>query len=520
MMPPAKRPPQPEAARFLTPPPRSLSPAPHRPRPRIHSSHPAAPKPPPTMKPKSTPTPASRTDLARHYRRIVAEQAPGTPTPGLDFDERAFLEIVAHYRQRGLTEESLEVVETGLAHFPFSAELYVAKAAVLTQLHVHEEGLEALALADTYASGLPAVHLQRARTLTALGRHDEAFAELDRLDDVDEPALRSQRAVVEATVFERMRRYSDMYFFVLQALREDVTNEEALDLLWIATELTSRHEETAALCERIISEDAYVSRAWYNLGHARSALGDISAALEAFEYAYLIDPRYEFAYREAGELCYETERYERAVDIYELMLEYVRGDNEVLLRLGQCYLHTGAHVPALLCINRVLKSVPEHDGALYYRGRCYADDGCHRQAVEAYRRAISLNPRDERYVASLAQSLVALGDYGAAEAAFAKTCDVGPEIAAHWLAHAAFLLERGRPFDTLDVIGEASEHVYAPELRYASVAAFIALGREAEGLRMLAKLLEEEYEYHESLFELAPALREHDLVAQVLRCFR
>ena len=466
------------------------------------------------MDPKRTPSPPSATELARRYQRSA-----GTGDR-LGFDEGAFLEIVAHYRERHMFDEALKVADSGLQHFAYSAELYVAKAGVLAALHVYEYALETLQLAETYRAGLPDICLYRARVLTGLGRHDEAFAQLDRLDDLDDPGLRSRRSVAEAMVFEQMRRYSDMYFFVVQALREDAANAEALDLLWIATELTSRHAETAALCEDLIAADAYASRAWYNLGHARYALGETIAALEAFEYAYLIDPRYEFAYREAGEICYETGQYQRAVDLYEVMLEYVSGDNDVLLRLGQCYLHTGAHTQARLCINRVLTRVPEHDEALYYRGRCYAVEGRWPLAVQTYRHAADLNPRDERYTAALATALERVGDVRGAEAAFAKTCETAPEIATHWLTYVSFLLREGRPLDALRVIGEASDHAYAPELRYATVATYLALGREAQGLRELAEVLPDEFDAHESLYAIAPHLREHDLVQQVVRCFR
>ena len=109
----------------------------------------------------------------------------------------------------------------------------------------------------------------------------------------------------------------------------------------------------------------------------------------AFEYAYIIDSSYDFAYREAGEICIELQDYERAVDIFETMLEFVTGDNEILLRLGQCYLHTGAFTQARLCINRVLSRIPNHDEALYYSGLCYAADGNWAAAVKVYQRAIA-----------------------------------------------------------------------------------------------------------------------------------
>ncbi len=465
------------------------------------------------MNPKR-PSPATApNELARRYQRSIQEATE----PG--FDQRAYLDIVAHYRERLMYDEALNVSESALGHFAYSVDLYLAKATVLCDLQLFDDALETLAAAETYGRGLPAIAIQRAKTLAGMGQAEAAFGALDDLDDLQDPRLRSEMAVAEAVVFEQMGRYPDMYFFLAQALHEWPTNLEALSLLWVSTELTGRHAQTEEICAEIVRDHAYCSRAWFNLGHARYAQGETETALAAFEYAYLIDPRYEYAYREAGEICYETAQYARAVEIYEVMLEYVNGDNEVLLRLGQCYLHTEAFTQARLCLNRVLTRSPNHDEALYYRGLCYAAEARWVPAIKSYRAAISVNRRVERYAFSLAEALVEIGDLEGAEAAFGLACEIAPELSGYWLAHVTFLLDHDRGMEAMMILDESELYTYGPELRYARVAIYLQLAREGEALRLLAEILPEEWEARDTLFEIAPELVDHDLVNQVIKCF-
>jgi len=465
------------------------------------------------MKPQRTTTTISPEELARQYQRLSHSDAE------LDLDENELLEVVHHYRSRTLPEEALKVADRSLKKFPFSSRLYLAKAKVLCELHVFEYALEVLELAATYGPGTPQVSIQRAHALAGMGQKEEAFAELDNIDETDDPILSSMRALAEATIFEQMGRHADAYFFLERAIRDWIGNTEAFNALWIATEITARHEQTEELCEWVLTQDAYHARAWYNLGHSRYAQGNTDEALVALEYAYLIDPRYEFAYREAGEICYETKQYEKAIEVYETMMEYICCDNEVLLRLGQSYLHVKAFTQARLCINRVLTRTPEHDEALYYSGLCYAAEEKWTSATNAYRRALAVNDRNEHYSAALAEVLVQTGDLARAEFYFQKAADTAPELADFWLRYAVFLHQTGRALEAFAVLDEAEVHTYDIRLSYCRVVLLLALGREADGLRMLASLLEEDFDAHGFLFHVSPELAEHSLVEAVIRCF-
>ena len=465
------------------------------------------------MKPQRSTSPTSPAELARRFEHLQSS------TAALDLDEAELVQVVHHYRSRTMLDEALSVADRALRKYPYSCRLYLVKSKVLTELHIYDYALEVLEQAETYGAGTPQIHIQRAQTLAGLGREEEAFAELDRLGDENDEILRSMRSFAEATIFEQMGRSSDVYFYLEQAIRSWPGNTEAFDLLWITSELTARYAQTEALCEWVLEQDAYHAKAWYNLGHARQAQGRTDTALVALEYAYIIDPRFDFAYREAGEICFETQQYARAIEVYETMMEYICCDNEVLLRLGQCYLHEGSFLQARLCINRVLSRNANQDEALYYSGLCYAAEQNWTAAIHAYRRAISLNDRNEVYAASFAEALLQTGDLARAEYYFQRAADTAPELPEYWLNYGVFLFQTGRVLEAIGVLDEAEDHTYGVKLEYLRVVLLMALGREADGLRRLAELLEDDFESHKVMWEISPELEEHDLVQQVLRCF-
>ena len=465
---------------------------------------------------RSTHRQLSPAALLREYERL--NQAANAE---LDLDEAALVCVVNQYRQQQRLDEGLRAADRALLKYPFGVRLYLAKAKVLEELHLLDYALEVLELAETYGPGTPQIHLQRAKVLADRDQVERAFAELDLLNDSEDAVLVSMRALTEALIFRQLGRHSDCYYYLESALRAWPDNEEALEALWLATEVTGRHEATEQLCEDILSLTTYSSRAWFNLAQARYCQGRPHLALVAFEYAYIIDPRYELAYREAGSICMELGLYARAMEVYEVMMEYLSGDDEVLLALGRCYLHTGSMTQARLCINRVLSRHPKNDEALYYSGCCHAAQNDYLAAVRDLERAVELDPQQEQYAAALADALLETGQLQRAEEYLHQACAAAPEEFVHWYRLVRLLLSSGREVEAVRVLDEAAQHTYASELEYARVAATIGCGREADGLRMLSELLQDEEECgrYETLFEVWPALREHDLVGQVIRCF-
>lgn len=129
--------------------------------------------------------------------------------------------------------------------------------------------------------------------------------------------------------------------------------------------------------------------AWLNLGHATLAVGDARGAARAFDRAE----------RAAPMRALDPTRPDRAAGGWAWRtLWYSFGPLEA-------YTRTGRYADVLRLTGAVLRDVPAHEEALYWRGRALAGLGRAEAARAAYREALRLRPGFE----AARQALTRLG---------------------------------------------------------------------------------------------------------------
>ena len=120
-------------------------------------------------------------------------------------------------------------------------------------------------------------------------------------------------------------------------------------------------------------------------------------------------------------------------------LSYWRDESSLFARAIEVYESTGVKT--------------RHAMILYYQlGHVLQRDGKHREAVEAYREAVSLNPEDPRPHNNLGSSLDALGQTDAAAAAFARALVVAPGHPTALFNLASVASQRGESAQARDLI--------------------------------------------------------------------
>ena len=86
--------------------------------------------------------------------------------------------------------------------------------------------------------------------------------------------------------YEEFDKVFDCLLLILQA---DPTSEEALYKICFWTDFTGRNEESIRLHLNIIEEYPYNELAWFNLGAAYQGLKLYEKAIDAYQYAVVID---------------------------------------------------------------------------------------------------------------------------------------------------------------------------------------------------------------------------------------
>ena len=432
------------------------------------------------------------------------------------FEEKTFHKLIAFYKEDDQPERALEVVEHALTHHSFSADFYIKKAELLIDLQEEVKALRVLEHAAVFAPAEKEIDLLRAEALIYLGRSMEALAILENIKDYADSKTLSNVYTTEALVYESQEEYERMFYALKAALQENPANKEALERLWLCVELSKKYEASVELHDQILNADPYSHIAWYNLGHAHAYLGNYDEAIEAFEFAFVIDEQFECAYRDCAELCFELKMHKKALKFYLELLENFEPDSELFLRIGQCYLFSEDYPNAQNYFRRAIYLDPLNDEVYFHIGLCNVKEEKWITAITYFQKAINIEDQQEEYYFALAEAFNECGDDQQAEPNYQMATEIAPENAKYWVHYARFLMDQGAFEEGLDLLERAEDYAVGMELTYCKIACLFSMGRRNEGFYWLGEALSEDFAAHASLFEFLPELENDSAVLSMI----
>ena len=435
-------------------------------------------------------------------------------------EEQNYHDLISYYEHECLLEKALEVVDFAILQHPYSTEFFLRKAELLLQLKELEQALAVLDQVDILSPQCLQSSLLRAEGLAALGMQEEAIA---LLHDLQQPALPdelSEILVCEALIYEQMREYERMFYVLKSALEVNPSSTEALSRMWFCVEYAQKYEESVLLHEEILEEDPFNALAWYNLGAAHHYLCNHEEAIQAYEYAFLTKDDFEFAYRDCAEVCLYIEDYQKALQCYQEVLERFEPDADLFLHIGMCYQRLGNYLVARTFFERAIEFDYFCSDAHFRLGECYSREKVWQKAISAFLKAIKIDDANEEYFFGLAEAYYQAGNLKKAEIYFRETADTAPEDSRYWIRLVRFLMETHRSDEALEVLDEAEENSFDPELLYCRSACLFELGQKQAALLVLEEALYEDFDAHNALFHLMPVLEKDVEVRAVISIFQ
>ncbi len=432
------------------------------------------------------------------------------------YREDDFIQLIEYYEDEAMLSCAFKVAQQALHCHPYSILLYLKKAMLLLKYKQAEKALYILEKAAALSPNNLQMNLLKVEVLTHLGKPHEALAQIEALKAEASKNEWSDIYVAEAIVYEKIEHYDEMFYALEKAIKFDVGNKTALDKLWICVELSKKYEESIALHEKILDQNAYCHTAWYNLGHAYTYLGQYREAADAYEYAYLINPNFEFAYRDRAEVLFMVQDYEKALACYDEVLEQFEPDADLFLRMGQCFFHLNQIKKARNYFTKASLLECLNDEVYFYIGESFFVEAQWEMAISFYEKAIEIEDRKEEYWCSLGKVYAILGKSEQAEECYQAATEAAPEDPKCWFLYAHFLIAQGKEAAAFAILEEASDYSVGAELVYCEAACHFALGRKNKGLAILEKALEENVEQYQLIFELMPSLLQDSEVKSIV----
>ncbi len=435
--------------------------------------------------------------------------------------EEDYLRLLSFYREEGAFPKALSIVNQALSSFKFSPLLHTQKAILLIESQKEEMALESLDRAEIFGQHFVETDLLRALVYINLKDYDTAFDILTelKLKYHLSKSETSRLYVLEALIYERQEAFERMYFTLREALKINPFCQDALEKIWLAVELTKCHAEAIPLYEAIIDENPYCFQAWYNMGHAQYFLCEYEKAIDAFEYTFIINDRFEPAYKDYAEVCFHLGDYEGGRRVLEEALDRFIVDEELLLKIAEANLHLGNVKRAEAYLLRAMQMNDKEDEIYFQLARCKVIKKDYSAAVELLQQAIEMDDTREDYVIELAKAYCELGQYQKALPLYKQATELGPELSENWVIYARFLLTLDATEEALELLEEAEHYSVGGDILYCKSLILFQQQNHYQAMEVLGEALEQHFKQHEVLFEWAPQLQQDTKVQAAIRYY-
>ncbi len=454
---------------------------------------------------------------------ILAYEAMSQKGTVVFYEEAVFSQIINYYENESSIDLALAVVDQALNQHLHSTNLYCKKAELLAKQKQEAKAMDAIQQAEVLSPSDYEVKLIKAEVLGLFGDHGHALSIVRELKVACHIDNKNQLADIffsEGVIYEHMQQYESVFTSWKQTLKFNPSHQEAIDRIWLSVEMSRKFDESILLCNSLIDHDPYCEKAWYNLGHAHTYYGNYEAAIEAYEYAFIIDNEFEWAYRHCAELCMEIQDYAKALDCYEEVLTYILPDGELLFKIGQCYQFLDKIEIAQEFYLRSIKMDEINDEVYFHLGQCAVKEKAWTQALAYFKKALEIEGAREEYFQAMAEVYITLDKKEKAYEYFNQVIELVPDQASYWIKFAAFLIKEEAYEATLELLDEADEYAVGAELLFCRAACLFKLERQKEAIDILAEALTEDFDMYPMLFDFSPELSNSRKIEAIINFYR
>lgn len=428
---------------------------------------------------------------------------------GISFLEMdSFLMLADYYEDENALQKAMVVLENAIEQHPYSAPLYIRKAQLQAEEEQYESAFDILEAAMTYEPSNLDIYLTQADIHMRLFDQESAirvirvaksYAGADELPDL---------YVLESTIYETKKDYEGALKYLKKALHADPSHDVALSRLSGLYEHMTSYDELALFLKKIVDREPYSYWGWYNLGLVYWYAQLWERAVEAFDYAIVVQEKFEPAYYYYVDSLYHLERYTEALQYLDDYKNLFGEDAELLFRYGQCYEQQEQYATARTYYREAMKHESLGGRAYYGMGNCYIEEEEWVAAERAYLQAYAIDKFNAAFCLSLADTYDALGNSENAHEFYHKALAIEPEDVEIWIHYLEFLIDEDSHAIALEILEEAKRHSTDVLLDYAHAAILLDAGQRKEGFVVLASALEESYDFNYYLYRIAPRLQE------------
>ena len=261
-------------------------------------------------------------------------------------------------------------------------------------------------------------------------------------------------------------------------------------------------EEALKLDPRFALAQAGLGEAFWMKYEATGENVWVSRAVAASDYALVLDPHQAQVHISLGIVYYGTGKIQNAIEEFQRAVELQPLDDDAYRWLGRCYMQRDEMESAKDCFKKAVEIRPGYWTNYNWLGRYYYTCGRYQKAVEQYRRVITIQPDNYHGYNNLGGMYNLLGRFEEAAAMHKRALEIQPAAAAYSnLGTDYFYL--GRYEEAIAAYASAIELEPSNDVLYRNLGdAYLHIGRRQDA--------ETQYELASGLLKESLAIKPND----------
>jgi len=454
-------------------------------------------------------------ELLKQYEALRAGRNPSF------LDEESFEVIIDYFDEKDDFSKALEATDIALGYFPYSAQLLIKKADLLIATHHYTEALEILKKAEFFDASDIDIYILKTDAYLALDMQSEAARLLEEAVVCFEGEDKIDLLFELADVYDDYEEFEKVFDCLKLILEYESTNEEALYKICFWTDFTGRNEESIRLHQSLIDQHPYSELAWFNLGSAYQGLKLYEKAIDAYQYAVVINEKFDYAYRNMGDAFIRLRKYKEAIEVLEKVCEITRPEDVIFEAIGHCYHRLGKYAQARFNYRKASHINPT-DSKLYYKiALTYINEKQWENAVKQIENALRIHRNMPEYNLAMGQCAMKLENYKDAVHYFSLVVRSRPKNVRGWEALIQCLFAAEHYEEALQQCKAAIKITEGkPLFIFLYSAVLFVAGRSREALVQLEQGLKQAPNQVKKFVEFNPSILQNPQVVDLLARYR
>ncbi|MCL7764169.1 tetratricopeptide repeat protein [Polaribacter sp. Z014] len=435
------------------------------------------------------------------------------------FDLVEFEEIIVHYLDAGKHALAKKAVKLGLQQHPASVDLKLLQV----EIYVFEDELDKasmlLKIIERLEPNNDEVFIQKATISSKQGNHKEAIELLKKAltftdDKVDVWSLLGMEYLY-------LDDFKNARLTFIKCVHVDFEDYSALYNVVYCFDMEQEHDAAITYLNAYVDINPYCEVAWHQLGRQYFILEKYKKALNAFDYAVIIDESFIGGYLEKAKTLEQLGSYKEAIDNYLITLELDDATAFVYLRVGECHEKLLNFDKAISFYKKAVHEDPLLDKGWMLLTNLYYLEENYQKAAYYISKALKIEEDNSLYWRQYAEINLKLNFYEEAVTGFEKCLDLNDDSLEIFIGLADVLSFLGEFNDALNTLIKAQK-VYknAAEIAYRLSGLFFILNKEKYGFDHLIAALKIDYDYNIVLKELYPIVYDNKKVQKLLVDFK